>query len=110
MPVQASAIVMLDSPGNTLSDALCVAHQHRASFLVISPGHTSIRLPLPCARGAGEAGLLQSQVGHDQGEAEFVGQLARKCHWHSIAVVAITPRARVPVCGYNAASSARSTW
>jgi len=27
-----------------------------------------------------------------QGEAEFVGRLARKHHWHSVAVVAITPQ------------------
>ena len=35
-----------------------------------------------------------------QGEAEFVGQLAKKYHWHSIAIVAITPqdsRARLRV-------------
>jgi hypothetical protein len=28
-----------------------------------------------------------------QGEAEFVGRLAEKYHWQSIAVVAITPQA-----------------
>jgi hypothetical protein len=27
-----------------------------------------------------------------QGEAEFIGRLAGKYHWHSIAVVAITPQ------------------
>jgi hypothetical protein len=35
-----------------------------------------------------------------QGEAEFVGRLAKKYHWRSIAVVAITPqdtRARLRV-------------
>jgi hypothetical protein len=27
-----------------------------------------------------------------QGEAEYVGRLARRYHWHSVAVVTITPQ------------------
>ncbi len=30
--------------------------------------------------------------GTTQGEAEFIGQLARKYHWHSVAVVTIAPQ------------------
>ena len=56
-----------------------------------------------------------------QGEVEFVGRLATKYHWHSIAVVAITPqasRARLGVGRYFAgrqvylvtAPLTRSSW
>ena len=43
---------------------------------------------------------FNSSPGTTQGEAEFVGRLARKYYWHSVAVVTITPqdtRARLRV-------------
>jgi len=91
MPPRMSAIVMLDRPGNTLSAALRVARQHRAPFLVIS--HAPVRLPLPGPAAASETDLLNPRPAMTQGKAEFVGRLARKYHWQSIAVVTITPQA-----------------
>jgi len=93
MPAQVSAIVMLDSPGNTVSGALRVARQHRARFLVISLGTplSSYRCPAPLPRV--KLICFNPRPATTQGEAEFVGRLARKYHWRSIAVVTITPQA-----------------
>jgi hypothetical protein len=93
MPARVSAIVMLDSPGNTVSDALRVAHQHRAPFLVISLGTplSGYRCPAPLPRV--KLICFNPKPATTQGEAEFVGRLARNYHWQSIAVVTITPQA-----------------
>lgn len=100
MPAQVSAIVMLDRPGNTLSAALRVARQQRAPFLVISLGTplSGYRCPAPLPRV--KLICFNPRPATTQGEAEFVGRLARKHHWHSIALVTITPqdsRARLRV-------------
>jgi hypothetical protein len=93
MPARVSAIVMLDSPGDTPSAALRLARQHRASFLVISLG-----TPLSgygCPRPVPWVKLIcfNPRPATTQGEAEFVGRLAAKYHWRSVAVVTITPQA-----------------
>jgi len=100
MPARVSAIVMLDSPGNSVSAALRLARQHRAPFLVISQGKylSSYACPPPIPRV--KLICFNPTPATTQGEAEFVGRLARKYHWHSIAVVTITPqdsRARLRV-------------
>ena len=100
MPARVSAIVMLDRPGNTLSGALRLAHQNRAPFLVISLGTplSGYRCPAPLPRV--KLICFNPRPATTQGEAEFVGRLARKYHWYSIAVVTITPqdsRARLRV-------------
>lgn len=100
MPAQVSAIVMLDRPGNTLSDALRVARQHRASFLVISLGTPLSGYRCPAPVPGVKLICFNPRPATTRGEAEFVGQLASKYHWHSIAVVTITPqdsRARLRV-------------
>jgi len=101
MPPRVSAIVMLDGPGGSaLNVALRLAAQHRAPFLVISRGTVASRDPCP-RQLPGVALICFNPVpATTQGEAQFVGRLARKYHWQSVAVVAITPqvsRARLRV-------------
>jgi uncharacterized SAM-binding protein YcdF (DUF218 family) len=100
MPARVSAIVMLDSPGTSVGAALRLERQHRAPFLVISLGTplSGYRCPPPIPRV--KLICFNPAPATTQGEAEFVGRLARKYHWHSIAVVTITPqdsRARLRV-------------
>jgi hypothetical protein len=99
-PARVSAIVMLDSPGTSVGAALRLERQHRAPFLVISLGTplSGYRCPPPIPRV--KLICFNPAPATTQGEAEFVGRLARKYHWHSIAVVTITPqdsRARLRV-------------
>jgi hypothetical protein len=44
-----------------------------------------------------------------RGEAEFIGKLARRCHWQSVVMWARGRRTRVPACWCSAASAARFT-
>ena len=100
MPSRVDAIVMLDSPGHPLNVALRLAEQHRASFLVISQGTPVSRDPCPGRVPGVTLICFNPTPPTTQGEAEFVGRLAKKYHWQSIAVVAITPqdsRARLRV-------------
>ena len=93
MPARVSAIVMLNGPGDTLGVAARLAREHRASSLVVSLG--TRESGFPCPRPVPRVKLIcfNPTPATTQGEAEFVGHLARKYHWHSIAVVAITPQA-----------------
>jgi uncharacterized SAM-binding protein YcdF (DUF218 family) len=93
MPSGVSAIVMLDGPGSALNVAVRLAEQHRAPFLVISRG--TVASHDPCPRPLPNVRLIcfNPIPATTQGEAEFVGRLARQYHWRSIAVVAITPQA-----------------
>ena len=100
MPAKVSAIVSLDRPGGTLSAALRLAAQHRAQYLVISLGtpESGYGCPRPIARV--KLICFNPAPATTQGEAQFVGRLARKYHWDSVAVVTITPqdsRARLRV-------------
>jgi hypothetical protein len=92
MPARVSAIVMLDSPGNSVSAAVSLARQHRAPYLVISEGSylSGYGCPSPIPRV--KLICFNPVPATTQGEAEFVGRLAKKYHWHSIAVVTITPQ------------------
>jgi hypothetical protein len=100
MPARVSAVVMLDSPGGALPVAVRAAEQHRAAFLVVSQGTPASRDP--CPRPVPQVTLIcfHPRPATTQGEAEFVGRLARAHRWQSVAVVAITPqdsRARLRV-------------
>jgi hypothetical protein len=100
MSARVSAIVMLDSPGNSMNIALRLARQHRASFLVVSLGtpDSGPRCPRPISDVT--VICFNPVPVTTQGEAESVGRLARQYHWHSVAVVTITPqdsRARLRV-------------
>jgi hypothetical protein len=98
---RASAIVMLDSPGHhPLSVALRLAREHRAPFLVVSQGRPVAHDPCPPAPLGVTLICFNPNPATTQGEAEFVGRLAKQYHWRSIVVVAITPqvsRARLRV-------------
>ena len=100
MPPRVDAIVMLDSLGHPLGTALRVAKQHRAPFLVVSQGTPASGDPCPQRVPGVTLICFNPTPPTTRGEAEFVGRLARKYHWQSIAVVAITPqdsRARLRV-------------
>lgn len=100
MPHRVSAIVMLDSPGAPLGAALRLAGQHRASFLVISLGTPASSYGCPRPPPSVKVICFNPRPATTQGEAEFVGRMARKYHWSSVTVVAITPqgsRARLRV-------------
>jgi hypothetical protein len=92
MPPRVDAIVMLDGPGNALSVAVRLAAQHRAPFLVVSQGTPASRDPCPRPVPGVTLICFYPSPATTQGEAEFIGRLARKYHWQSIAVVAITPQ------------------
>jgi hypothetical protein len=93
MPRQVSAIVMLDGPGDAYGVAVRLAAQHRASFLVVSQGTPASRDPCPPKVRGVTLICFHPVPATTQGEAEFVGRLAEKYHWQSVAVVTITPQA-----------------
>jgi hypothetical protein len=100
MPSRVDAIVMLDSPGHPLNFAVHLAKQHRAPFLVVSQGTPASRDPCPRQVPGVTLICFNPTPPTTRGEAESVGRLAKKYHWRSIAVVAITPqdtRARLRV-------------
>ena len=120
MPSRVDAIVMLDSPGHALNVALRLAAQHRAPFLVVSQGTPASGDPCPWPVPGVTLICFNPTPPTTQGEAEFIGRLARNYHWQSIAVVAVTPqdsraRLRVERCFpgqvYMVAASIRmATW
>jgi hypothetical protein len=100
MPSKVSAIVLLAGPGNLLGRAVDLAREHRAAFLVISLGTplsgNQCPPPIPDVRLI----CFNPVPATTQGEAEFVGRLARRDGWRSVALVTITPqdtRARLRV-------------
>jgi hypothetical protein len=100
MPPRVDAIVMLDSPGRPLNVAVRLAAQHHAPFLVVSQGTPASRDPCPRPIPGVTLICFNPMPPTTQGEAEFVGRLAKKYHWRSITLVAITPqdsRARLRV-------------
>ena len=96
MPARVDAIVMMAGPGNRYSTALNLAYQHRARVLVISTGNDHgpggpigpCGPPLPGVRVI----CFNPSPDTTQGEAEYAARLARQYHWHSIALVTITPQ------------------
>jgi len=94
MPSHVDAIVMLDGSGDRLDTALGVAWAHRAPMILISRGsrywgHGSICAPtIPKVKVI----CFDPDPATTRGEAEFAGRLSRRYHWHSIAIVAITPQ------------------
>lgn len=102
MPARVSAIVMLNGPGDRLSTALRLAWQQRAPFLVVSRGSSFYGHGSGCAPQIPHVHVIcfDPSPATTRGEAEFVGRLARKYHWQSVALVTITPqdsRARLRV-------------
>jgi uncharacterized SAM-binding protein YcdF (DUF218 family) len=100
LPPRVDALVSLDTPGGTLSTALRLAEQHRAPNLVISLGTPMSGYGCPHPIAGVRLICFNPDPGTTQGEAEFVGRLARRHHWRSVAIVTITPqetRARLRV-------------
>jgi hypothetical protein len=98
MPARVSAIVMLAGPGNRLPVALQLARRDRASTLVVSQGWQAYGGPCPSALPGVKIICFDPNPGNTRGEAEFAGQLARRYHWTSVALVttrAQDTRARV---------------
>ena len=90
MPARVNAIVMLAGPGPRLNTALRLAREHRAPFLVVSRGHDGYGGPCPPAVPRVKLICFDPVPATTQGEAEFAGRLARKYHWHSVALVTST--------------------
>jgi len=95
MPARVDAIVMLDGPGNRLDTALKLAWAHRAPMLVLSQGtpysghgNSGCASKIPGVRVV----CFNPDPATTRGEAEFAGRLAKRYHWHSIALVTTTPQ------------------
>ena len=98
LPARVDAIVMLAGPGNRLPVALALAREHRAPVLVVSRGWEGYGGPCPGPVSGVRIICFEPDPGDTRGEAEYVGQLARRDHWTSIALVTIVAqdtRARV---------------
>jgi hypothetical protein len=101
MPAHVSAIVMLNGPGDRLDTALTWPGSTGAlrgdfpGLVLLGPWQH-----LRPADTACDSNLLNPDPANTRGEAEFVGRLARKYRWQSVALVTITPqdsRARLRV-------------
>lgn len=100
MPARVDAIVVLGGQGNRLGTGLDLARHGHAPVLVVSLG---LPPPVPdsvCRTRTKAFTVLcfQPEPGTTQGEAQFIGRLAKQHHWKSVALVT-TPdqdtRARV---------------
>ena len=96
MPSHVDAIVMMNGPdgGSRFHTALDLAFQDRAKYLLISRGNSYYGQGDFCAPPVPRVKVIcfDPNPPTTQGEAEYAGRLARQYHWHSIAVVAITPQ------------------
>jgi len=98
MPSRVSAIVMLAGPGDRLGTALQLARARRAPMLVVSRGHEGYGGACPSKIGGLTVICFDPSPATTRGEAQFIGRLARRYHWHSIVLVTIRPqdtRARI---------------
>lgn len=87
IPARVDAIVVPGGPGDRLDAALNLAHENRASYLVLSEGEYVP--PELCGTRVGTATVVcfQPDPVTTQGEAEATGRLARRYGWHSIVLV-----------------------
>jgi hypothetical protein len=96
MPAHVDAIVMMNGPdgGSRLHTALDLAFSGRAKAVVISRGNSYYGQGDLCAPPVPRVKVIcfDPNPPTTQGEAEYAGRLARQYHWHSIALVAITPQ------------------
>ncbi|HEX7996502.1 MAG TPA: hypothetical protein VF506_21490 [Streptosporangiaceae bacterium] len=90
MPSRVSAIVMLAGPGDRLKLALQLARERRAPFLVVSRGHEGYGGPCPQPVPRVRLICFEPSPASTRGEAQYVGRLARKYHWRSVALVTNT--------------------
>jgi hypothetical protein len=100
MPAKVNAIVVLAGPGKVQPAALDLARQHRAPYLVVSLGTPPSGNHCPRPISGVKTICFNPVPASTQGEAEFVGRLAKRYHWRSVTVVTITSqdtRARLRV-------------
>ena len=100
MPARVGAIFMMAGPGDRLAEAVRLAREHRAPFLVVSRGHDGYGGPCPAPVPGVRLICFDPNPATTRGEAEVAGRLARKYHWRSVALVTNTAqdtRARVRV-------------
>lgn len=100
MPPHVSAVVMLAGPGDRLPVALRLAQEHRAPVLVVSQGQHGYGGPCPPKPSGVELICFDPDPGNTRGEAEYLGRLAQRYHWNSVALVttrAQDTRARILV-------------
>lgn len=93
VPTKASAIVLLAGPGNRMPVALKLAQEKRAPVLVVSQGHLGYGGPCPASTPGVRTICFEPDPGNTRGEAEYVGQLARKYGWRSLILVATPTQA-----------------
>jgi hypothetical protein len=100
MPTHVSAIVMLAGPGDRLDTALQLARARRAPTLVVSRGHMGYGGACPPKIPGRTLICFDPSPSSTRGEAQFVGRLAKRYHWHSVVLVttrAQDTRARIRV-------------
>jgi hypothetical protein len=94
MPARVDAIVMLNGPGNRLGTALQLGWEGKAPVLVISRGSSYFGQGSMCAPPIPDVKVIcfDPKPSTTQGEAEFIGRLASRYHWRTVALVTITPQ------------------
>lgn len=94
MPARVDAIVMLNGPGDRLDTALNLGWQRRAPVLVISRGSRYWGHGSGCAPKMPGVTVIcfDPNPATTQGEAQFIGRLARQHRWKTVALVTITPQ------------------
>ena len=92
MPARVSAVVMLAGPGDRLALAVRLAEEHRAPVLVISQGQHGYGGPCPATPPGVKLICFDPNPGNTRGEAEYLGRLARRYHWGSVALVTTRPQ------------------
>jgi hypothetical protein len=92
-PGHVSAIIMLAGPGDRLPVALELADARRAQVLVVSQGYEGYSGPCPSKPSQVTLICFDPDPPTTQGEAEYVGALAKRYHWTSVVVVASRPQA-----------------
>lgn len=94
MPATVDAIVMLDGSGSRLPTAMALARAHRAPVLVVSRGSVQPGKGGPCAPKIAGVRVIcfHPSPPTTRGEAEFIGQIARRYHWHDVVLVTSTPQ------------------
>lgn len=96
MPARVDAIVMLNgsATGDRFRTAFNLGYAHRAPVLLISSGNSFGPPDGSCGPQIPHLKVIcfNPNPPTTQGEVEYVGRLARQHHWHSIALVTITPQ------------------
>jgi uncharacterized SAM-binding protein YcdF (DUF218 family) len=92
MPSRVNAIVMLAGPGDRLPEAVRLAREHKANVLVVSRGYEGYSGPCPAPVPGVKLICFDPNPATTRGESEFVGRLARRYGWRTIALVTSTPQ------------------